>query len=65
MFRILGERGVLDGDLAQRMIRAADLRDLLVHQYGTIDRDRITKLLVNDLGDLDRYAQAVAGHLAR
>lgn len=64
VFRVLGENGVLDEDLAARMMRAAGLRNLLVHQYGTIDRDKLAKVLENDVGDLDLFAQAVARSIA-
>lgn len=39
---------------------AAGLRNILVHQYGRLDRARIKRALLDDLGDLDTFARAIA-----
>ncbi|MHB8584875.1 MAG: type VII toxin-antitoxin system HepT family RNase toxin [Thermoplasmatota archaeon] len=64
VFRILGDRGAIDPALAERLIRAAGLRNVLVHRYGTIDREKVRKAILQDLPDLDAFAKAVARYVA-
>ena len=54
-FRVLGERGVLDDDLAARMAAAAGLRNLIAHRYGALDRVRIHDIASNHIEDLLRF----------
>jgi len=63
VFRILGDRKVLPTDLAVRLVRAAGLRNLLVHQYGTLDREKVRAALVDGLPDLDDFARRIEEHL--
>jgi len=37
MFYLLEDRGILDTELTERMIKAVGLRNLIVHEYGKID----------------------------
>jgi uncharacterized protein YutE (UPF0331/DUF86 family) len=59
-FRILAERGVLDGPLAERMAGWAGLRNILVHLYLDIDHGRLHEILRTELDDLASYAAALA-----
>ena len=59
-FTVLAERQVLNVELAERMRAAAGLRNLLAHQYGTIDFDRLYGFVASRLGDLSNYCSAVA-----
>ena len=52
VFMVLGERGVLDQKLALRLRSAAGLRNLIAHQYGVIDVDRIFAMATSQRGDL-------------
>lgn len=63
VFRILGERGVLPGDLPARLVPAAGLRNLLVHQYDALDRGRLRAALFASLADVDAFARAIEAHL--
>lgn len=65
VFRVLGEREVLPKDLATRLQSAAGLRNLLVHQYDTLDRARVRKALVEGLPDVDAFAREVEAWLRR
>jgi uncharacterized protein YutE (UPF0331/DUF86 family) len=59
MFYTLADRGVLDLNLADRMSRAAGLRNLIVHEYGTIDSDRLFASIRSNLGDLTAFLTAI------
>lgn len=60
VFRVLGEKGVLAPELAAKMVSAAGFRNVLVHQYGALDVERVRRAIVRDLSDLDAFAQAIA-----
>jgi uncharacterized protein YutE (UPF0331/DUF86 family) len=61
---VLAERQVLDRDLVLRLRAAAGLRNLITHQYGTLDVDRSFTLASNDLGDLLSFCQQLAQRAA-
>lgn len=62
-FRLLGERGVLSADLADRLAAAAGLRNRLAHGYASVDVDRLWSETPAGLDDLDSFSRAIAGFL--
>ncbi len=62
VFKILGDKGVLSVELAERLGNAARQRNLLVHLYMEID-DRAVFASLAFLDDLREFATAV-GRLA-
>lgn len=62
-FLALADAGIILPDLADRLRRAAGLRNLLVHGYSDIN-DRIVWASLNDLGDLTAFATAMARYLS-
>ena len=58
VFKILGEKGVIPSDLAQRLGDAAKQRNLIVHLYMEID-DRSVFASLTHLDDLREFAAAV------
>ena len=60
VFRVLGAHGVLPADLTGRMMAAAGFRNVLVHEYGVLDQERVRRAVASDLDDLDAYAKAIA-----
>lgn len=61
---VLGRHGVLEPDLARRLARAVGFRNVLVHEYVTVD-DAIVERRLDDLSDLDGFVSAVAGWMTR
>lgn len=59
---VLAEHGVLSAELAFAMRRAVGFRNVLVHEYVTVD-DAIVLRRLADLDDLRRFAAAVAAWL--
>ena len=59
MFYLLEGRGMLDLQLTERMVKAVGLRNLIVHEYGAIDLDRLFVTVRRDLGDLTAFLSAV------
>lgn len=58
VFKILGEKGVIPSDLAQRLADAAKQRNLIVHLYLEID-DRFVFASLAHLDDLREFAASL------
>ncbi|MEM7205626.1 MAG: HepT-like ribonuclease domain-containing protein [Planctomycetota bacterium] len=56
----LGRAGVVGADLVERLDGLAGLRNLLVHDYADIDRDRLWDLVDRRLDDLAAAQAAFA-----
>jgi uncharacterized protein YutE (UPF0331/DUF86 family) len=56
-FQVLAGHNLIPLDLAQRLGLAASLRNLLVHDYATINLERLAATVRDDLGDLRRFAE--------
>ena len=60
MFVGLANHGVIDCALARQLAAAAGLRNLVAHQYGVVDWQRVHAIAATDLGDLDAFCAALA-----
>ena len=59
MFYLLEDRGILDPELTERMIKAVGLRNLIVHEYGKIDLNLLFATVRNNLNDLNSYLSSL------
>ncbi len=59
IFELLGARGVLEPDLAARLASLAAFRNVLVHVYWKLDRDRVEAQLREGREPLDRFCAVV------
>ena len=64
-FTRLGELKILDLDLAQRIARAAGLRNRLVHEYDDLDSRLVFEALDAALRDVPAYLTRVNEHVSR
>ncbi|MCD2196136.1 DUF86 domain-containing protein [Actinomycetospora endophytica] len=55
----MGRHRVLEADLAGRMAAAVGFRNVLVHEYVSVD-DMIVVARLDDLSDLRAYIAAIA-----
>ena len=62
---VLAESGIVSQPLGDKLARAAGLRNRLVHAYADIDHTIIYDILQTDLGELERYAEAIANLCAQ
>ena len=60
LFIMLARRKVLPARLAKKLVSMAGFRNLLVHEYLEIDRRRVYAVLHKDLGDFERFIEAVS-----
>ena len=63
-FASLAAHGKMSLDLAARLGSAAALRNVLVHDYVSVDLERLARVVRDDLGDLRTFAQIAAGWIA-
>ncbi|MFW6011818.1 MAG: type VII toxin-antitoxin system HepT family RNase toxin [Desulfosalsimonas sp.] len=59
LFYCLEENGYIDRHLSEKMVKAVGLRNLIVHEYGKLDLERIYGILQDDIRDLDAFLKAV------
>ena len=59
IFLDLAERGLVPGDLAQRLASAAGFRNLVAHQYGVLDPRRVHAMAASELEDLLEFCRVV------
>lgn len=60
---ILCEKKVFSGSLASKLTGMIGLRNILVHEYGKIDRKKIYKILKENIGDLKKFKKAIIDYL--
>jgi uncharacterized protein YutE (UPF0331/DUF86 family) len=60
VFAALGQREIVPRDLATRLAAASGLRNLVAHQYGVIDWNRIHEIASTHLDDLLAFCEAMA-----
>lgn len=62
-FQVVADGNVLDQELAHRLKPSVGLRNLLIHEYATIDLDLVAQAVGTALEDYRAYVEAVAGFL--
>ncbi len=64
VFRVLRDEGVVEKDLAERLMAMARFRNVLVHAYAEVDEDRVLEILRTNLGDLDAFVATLRARFA-
>ncbi|MBI3244219.1 MAG: DUF86 domain-containing protein [Chloroflexi bacterium] len=65
IIRKLGEAGFLPDELAERLAPMASFRNIVVHDYLTIDPAIVADILQNHLNDFDEFALHIYDYLRR
>lgn len=60
IFRVLGDAEYIPRELAERLMPLAGLRNILVHDYMDVDRNRLYDSLQGGLRDFEEFAEHVA-----
>jgi uncharacterized protein YutE (UPF0331/DUF86 family) len=58
--RSLSADDVIDESTAETLVAAVGFRNILAHEYGSIDYDEVYDLLQNELGVYDSFSQQIA-----
>ncbi len=59
----LGEKEIIPKDFAVKIRGMAGLRNLLVHEYGVIDIQRIYDILQNNISDFEEFQNYIRKYL--
>ncbi len=59
-FKVLAENKVIDKKLFERLERMAKFRNVVVHQYETIDPTIVVSILHRNLGDLENIKRSLS-----
>ena len=62
VFTVLVERHLLPPDLGARLSAASGFRNLVAHQYGALDWERVYAIATSDLSDLEAFCAVLAQH---
>lgn len=60
---ILFNQGIISKELANKLTGMVGLRNILVHEYGKIDRARIYQILTTQLEDIAEYQKQVLAYM--
>ncbi len=60
MFLDLASHGLIEAALAHRLASACGLRNLIAHQYGSLDWERLRAAASTGTADLDQFCAALA-----
>ena len=58
-FKILGERGIIDKDLSNSLVKMARFRNLLIHLYSKIDDKEVYRILKENLIDVKNFIKEI------
>lgn len=59
----LGRHGILPQDFAQQISGMAGLRNVIVHQYMTVDHELIYQFLQTSVDDFETFSQHIVAYL--
>jgi uncharacterized protein YutE (UPF0331/DUF86 family) len=62
-FDVLADAGLLAERLHTAMRRMVGLRNIVVHQYASIDAEQVVRILRDHIGDLSGFARTAEGWL--
>lgn len=62
---VLFEKELISGALADKLTKMIGLRNILVHEYGRIDRKKIYDILQNQISDIEEFKKQILGFLRK
>jgi uncharacterized protein YutE (UPF0331/DUF86 family) len=62
-FAVLHEKDILSDHLCQSLMKMAQFRNIVVHQYDKVDAGIVVGLLQRDLKDFVAYREAIVAYL--
>lgn len=65
IFSILFNSKILSENLVNRLTGIVGFRNILVHEYGKIDREKVYEYLQNNIGIFEQYKKEVLGFIKR
>src|SRR3989338_7850819 len=62
---MLHENNVVSESLANKLTKMVGLRNILVHEYGKIDRKKVYEVLTMQLGDIEEFQRQILSYLKK
>jgi len=59
-FEVLYEDKIIDRDLTERLVNMAKFRNVLAHNYGKLDYDKVFENLYQNLGDIQKFLDIIS-----
>lgn len=63
IFSILAEKGVIDDNQTEKLVKMAGFRNVLIHEYRDILIEKVYDIFQNRLSDFYEFAKAVLDYL--
>ena len=63
VIKLMGQHGVVEGDLVGRLVEMVKFRNMLVHIYWKIENERLYQYLKENLGDFEAFKAAIRNYL--
>lgn len=60
IFEVLYENNIISLELKEKLIKMADFRNILVHDYMKLDREIVYTVINNNLGDIEEFIKIIA-----
>ncbi len=64
-FRLMAELGILEESISNQLVQMAKFRNLLIHLYWEVDNERVYKILMTNLDDVDRFLINIGSFLKK
>ncbi len=64
IFSILGDEGVIDHKLSEKLQEMAQFRNVLVHRYSEIDTKRIFIIMSEDIEDIQEFIKKILDYIS-
>lgn len=62
-FKILGEQGIIEEELAEKLSNMVSFRNVLAHDYVSLDYDIVFNVLEEDIDDIEEFINLISQKL--
>lgn len=62
LFDILMKHKIISAELSDRLKKMAGFRNIIVHEYGTIDLHKVHKIIRQDIGDIRLFLKRICAY---
>lgn len=63
IFLILAENGIINSQAAEKLVKMAGFRNILIHEYRNVLIEKVYDILQNRLSDFYEFAQSILKYL--
>ncbi|MFW6035843.1 MAG: type VII toxin-antitoxin system HepT family RNase toxin [Halothermotrichaceae bacterium] len=63
IFKILVDNNIIDKDLSEKLMKMAGFRNILVHDYLSLDRELEYEIILNNINDIKEFIKIVVKYI--